>query len=294
MAINYHAANLLLYARARGIMFGETLTLGRLHLVLDTVEAKKLESIYSGTRLTDLVGKGDDVFAEPLFERLGSVSVDALDYSSYQGAKFCHDLNESVGNDLKGSFDTVFDGGTLEHVFNFPTAVKNCMELLRPGGYFLSITPSNNWMGHGFYQFSPELYFRVFSGENGFETVDLFLVEDGISGALYAVDDPAETGGRVSLNSPDPVYILAIAKRTGNCRPFENIPQQSDYAVRWEEGQDGLETGGDNQVRQLAKRLLPGALVRRLQIRAIGRRYAREKGRGLTRIPSLLASIDRG
>jgi hypothetical protein len=31
-----------------------------------------------------------------------------------------------------------------------------------------AVTPANNQMGHGFYQFSPELFFRVFSQENGY------------------------------------------------------------------------------------------------------------------------------
>ena len=58
-------------------------------------------------------------------------------------------------------FDLVFDGGTLEHVFNFSTALKNCMHMVKPHGRFVSVTLPNNWCGHGFYQFSPELFFRA-------------------------------------------------------------------------------------------------------------------------------------
>ena len=69
---------------------------------------------------------------------------------------------------LKNKYTLVIDGGCLEHIFNFPVAIKNCMEMLQEGGHFIGITPANNLMGHGFYQFSPELYFRIFSKENGF------------------------------------------------------------------------------------------------------------------------------
>ena len=35
--------------------------------------------------------------------------------------------------------------------------------------HFVRITPANNFFGHGFYQFTPELFFRIFSAANGFE-----------------------------------------------------------------------------------------------------------------------------
>ena len=63
-----------------------------------------------------------------------------------------------------GQFDVVYDGGTLEHVFNFPVALRNAMELLRPGGRLFTIhTCANNLCGHGFYQFSRELFYRTLS-----------------------------------------------------------------------------------------------------------------------------------
>jgi 2-polyprenyl-3-methyl-5-hydroxy-6-metoxy-1,4-benzoquinol methylase len=57
----------------------------------------------------------------------------------------------------------VFDGGTLEHIFDYPTAIKNCMKMVKPGGHLLLTTPANNWFGHGFYQFSPELFYSFVS-----------------------------------------------------------------------------------------------------------------------------------
>ncbi len=45
------------------------------------------------------------------------------------------------------------------------------------GGHFISVTFANNFLGHGFHQFSPELYFRVFCPANGFEVESLMLCE---------------------------------------------------------------------------------------------------------------------
>ena len=66
------------------------------------------------------------------------------------------------------SRDLVFDGGTLEHVFNFSTALKNCMQMVAPGGRFVSVTMPNNWSGHRFSPVSPALSYRTRSPEHGF------------------------------------------------------------------------------------------------------------------------------
>jgi SAM-dependent methyltransferase len=91
-------------------------------------------------------------YADPLFEALGATQVDALDNSDFEGAKFIHDFSEPIPSEWKEQFDVVFDGGTLEHVFNFPAALRNAMELLRPGGRLFIHTCANNLCGHGFYQ----------------------------------------------------------------------------------------------------------------------------------------------
>lgn len=92
-----------------------------------------------------------------------------MDASKYEGASVVQDLNQPVPDSLKERFDAIFDGGTLEHVFNIPAALKNCMEMTKVGGRFYMHTCANNLCGHGFYQFSPELFYRVFSEQNGFE-----------------------------------------------------------------------------------------------------------------------------
>ena len=98
-------------------------------------------------------------------------------------------MNKEVPPSLKGQYSMVLDGGTLEHVFNFPVAIKNCMEMLRVGGHYIGITPTNNFMGHGFYQFSPELYCSIFTRENGFELVSVVAFEDTARAAWYSCAD---------------------------------------------------------------------------------------------------------
>jgi SAM-dependent methyltransferase len=176
-----------------------------------------------------------ETYSEGFFRLLGSSTVESIDYSDYEKASIVHDMNEPLPNGLKGRFSVVVDAGTLEHVFNFPVAIKNCMELLGEGGHFIGITPANNFMGHGFYQFGPELLFSVFSPQNGFEMVKLIICEDFEDAQWYEVGRPkGGIAGRVTLTNHRPTYLMCIARRLAGLRePFLSTPQQSDYHDAW-------------------------------------------------------------
>jgi len=142
-------------------------------------------------------------------------------------------MNEVLPFEFKEQYTAVVDGGSLEHVFNFPVALKNCMEMVQLGGHFLSITPANNFFGHGFYQFSPELHFSVFSSSNGFELLDVIAFEDRPDAEWYRVQSPIELKRRVTFANCVPTYLLIVAKKTTRVQIFENKPQQSDYVKIW-------------------------------------------------------------
>jgi SAM-dependent methyltransferase len=234
MGIDINSAKFLLSARRRGGNFGDVLMIGRQDL---NVYPAKMRQILTHAGLNgDLFAPGapDTGFAEPLFKALGARNVHSLDASAFEGADFVRDLNCPVGEDLKQRFDLVFDGGTLEHVFNLPTALKNCMEMLRENGLFITHTCANNWCGHGFYQFSPELFYNVFSEENGFEVERLILHVVGPYCRWYEVANPKEIRSRVELFNAFPLQMLVLARRKSIKPIFQTTPQQSDYTPRWE------------------------------------------------------------
>jgi hypothetical protein len=158
-----------------------------------------------------------------------------------------HDLNLPVSEELHERFDTIIDGGTLEHVFNFPQAIKSAMEMLAARGRLFIIAPGNNYFGHGFYQFSPELFYRVLSRDNGFHIERMLaLVDDGgfsrilgrpyffrLNGPWYAVEDPDVIGKRVTLMNELPVTLFIEARRVAIQPIFHRHPQQSDYSAQW-------------------------------------------------------------
>lgn len=151
-------------------------------------------------------------------------------------------MNREVPDRFKEQYTTVLDGGSLEHVFNFPVAIKNCMEMVSVGGHYLAITPANNFLGHGFYQFSLELYFSVFTRENGFELMSVIAFEDRPDARWYFVKSPLEVRGRVTLTNSVPVYLLVVARKLAHTRIFETTPQQSDYLAVWRE--EGTRSNG--------------------------------------------------
>lgn len=124
MGLDINSVQFLIAAHKRGGPFGDVLMIGRQDLNVYPVKMRR--------RLTK-AGLPDELFspdvpdtrfAEPAFKSLGARSIAALDASAFEGAKFVHNLNQPVGNELKQRFDLVYDGGTLEHVFNFPIASR--------------------------------------------------------------------------------------------------------------------------------------------------------------------------
>ena len=236
MGIDRYSLEFLIETRKSGVNFGSTITLGRQDLLVEysVIEGlfQKYDIPYSEVIITSFYKKNNQ-FSEPIIEYLGATNCQSMDFSDFENATIVHDLNKSIDNSLKNKFDTVIDAGTLEHVFNFPQAIKNCMEMLKTGGYFISITPTNNFMGHGLYQFSPDLFYSVLSEENGFELKKMIFFEEKEDTQWYEVSDPKKVG-RVGTKSIFPCYLMLIAKKTAQVDEiFSVTPQQSDYADEW-------------------------------------------------------------
>ena len=236
MGLTKADCTLLFYAKKWDVSFIRTLMLGRLQLYASKDDiASCIERFQSNEKGLDEVGF-PDVYSEPLFKILGAETVDSLDFSDYEKATIIHDLNVPIPDKYYNSFTAIVDGGTIEHVFNFPVAIKNCMNALKVGGHYIGITPANNQMGHGFYQFSPELYYRIFSKENGFLIKKMFvtLAVNKDNQDWYEVADPKEVNSRIMLVNNHPLSLMLIAEKLEEKEIFENVPQQSDYSSTWE------------------------------------------------------------
>lgn len=237
MGFDVQGIKFLLAARRAGVRFASTAMIGRQELFVNPVTLHRLlhsSGLASSSAETERLLTEADGYAEPLLRLLGAQQISSVDASHYEQASLVHDMNIPIPDSLKNAFSVVIDAGTLEHVFNFPVALKNCMEMVQEGGQLLLMTPANNFMGHGFYQFSPELFFRVLSADNGYEVVRTIVCETSPDAPWYEVVDPAIAGRRVEMLSSAPMYLLIQARRVRNVPVFEVTPQQSDYSVLWQ------------------------------------------------------------
>jgi len=259
MGINVNNLRFLARARKRGADFSRTVTLGRqgLHLSRAQFEAVLLREFELGLAPAAVGAAYARGFAEGVFELLGAGEVHSLDYSDFQGATHVADLNRPLPAEWHGRYTAVVDGGTLEHVFHFPAAIESCMRLLAVGGHFVGLTVANNYVGHGFYQFSPELFHRVLSPENGFAVVEMFVHEGREARVWRHALDPDALGRRILLRNARETGLLVLARRTAAVEPFARVPLQSDYQELW--------TGSEARPGGVARRLyrgLPGPLRR--------------------------------
>jgi len=267
MGINYQDAKALWEARLRGASFKDTLTVAHLSLKLHLAEVMLLRRAYYARFPQSIVeplknykfGAFSDEF---LRDFLGAASITILDYSSYEGANMIHDLNQPVPDNLLRRFDAVIEAGSLEHVFNFPVAIANLMKMLKVGGNIFMTTPANNLCGHGFYQFSPELMFRIFTPENGFALRRIILFEAPFPSVeltancnAYEVTDPAYVRSRVGLLSRGPVMMMVEAWKTNDTSVFTHPPLQSDYVTLWNRARTLSSTGIKKALKPVFKRL---------------------------------------
>jgi hypothetical protein len=248
MGIDAHGAAWLLDRARSGVSFDRTLMIGRQNFFVGRREWQRLlararDPVPPAWRSLDC---SPGAHAEPFFRALGATGVQSLDATAYEGADLIHDLNQPVPPGWRETRDVVFDGGSLEHVFQFPTALLNCLKLVKPGGRFIAYTPANNYFGHGFFQFSPELWWRALDQKAGFEIEKLVAVEFGWRVRMFEVGDPAEIGGRVSLMNRAYVLLFVCARKTGPTPESFGPGMQSDYTATWKAKADQPATNANS------------------------------------------------
>ena len=235
MGIDTNTLRFLDYASSVGVNYRKTATLGRQQFM--GVRPSSLEKV-----LGERASRGGSTpftmdaggYCESLFRALGAELIDSFDASDYEGASQLWDMNEPAPASAREQYSAVFDGGTLEHVFDFPGALHGALSMIAKGGHYLSVTPSHGWFGHGFYQFSPELFFQLFQPHNGFALKCVLLVDDQSGSDFYQVASASSEGKRHKFASLTPASLCLVAERVGELPPKLTL-QQSDYQSAWDD-----------------------------------------------------------
>jgi hypothetical protein len=242
----------LLFLEARRAPFtGSVLQLGRQAIGMDPDElaglAARNDIVLHPVPAAPLVpyqfDPGKSVITDDTFFRsLGFTSVHALDASDFEGADILFDLNQArVPGTLRGRFDLIFDGGTIEHVFHLPHCLANIHHMLPVGGRVIHFSPASNFMEHGFYSFSP-CFFIDYYGANFYRLESLKLIRfdpaqsppTGFTIDLF----PGHASLRASLarigGLDDGAYLLmtVAVKQPGSTTG--RVPIQGEYRQKWD------------------------------------------------------------
>ncbi len=240
MGIDIHNLNFLAHAQDLGVRYERTLAIGRQALFIEPFELedhRRLRGLPPLAEPARVVGAPR--YFEPLMQQwLGARDAESVDASAYEQATHLHDMNLPwpAASPQRNAYDAVLDFGCLEHVFNFPVAWRNVIDLCKVGGHVFHSLPANNLSGHGFYQFSPELFFNLYRRENGFELRGLWFAVKGDRRTWWKVANPMDVKRRVNLCNSHEVYMLVLARKLQDIGPLP-APQQSDYAQdEWVKG----------------------------------------------------------
>jgi SAM-dependent methyltransferase len=191
---------------------------------------------------------------ETLFKRLGFKNVWSMDCSGYEKCKIIHDLNLDVPADLLNKFDLIFDGGTSEHIFNLPKVLENYNKMLKAGGRIVHVLPASNFVDHGFYMFSPTLFYDYYSA-NKWEIVTSFFAKQPFSHDTKLWDVYEYRPGALEKLSygglSNGMYVVIfIARKTENST-FNASVQQGRYLS----GSWNVSGEGDSRKNLLLRRL---------------------------------------
>jgi len=204
--------------------FGNVLTLGKQEIILTNEDKKRLNLFEK-----DYVN--DEYIDKLLVDKFKANSVKSVDNSSFEGADIIHDMNKPIEN-LNEKFDTVIDFGTSEHIFNVVENLSNISKFCKNNGIILHSLPANNNCGHGFWQFSPELFFSLYSENNGFSDTEIFVFNTHNKYEWWKVEKQ-KLGERLEISSDAPLYVLV--KTIKKSETQNKDVQQSDYIERWNE-----------------------------------------------------------
>lgn len=246
MGIDYVLFDRLVELSTRFKPEGRSLMLGRQKFPIQTrhraLYEKSLTDHGIEARRFDFLQ--EDGYAETLMEKLGFGAIETMDFSDYEGASLLHDLNKRPKKSLENKFDLIFDGGTVEHVFNVPMALEGLFRMLKPGGRLISANGLNGWYGHGMYQFNPELVWTFWKRACNCNVIDCRAIpvepDDGFGHVAF--DDPADSGVRLRLKNqigPGRTYLYYEIEKTEDSH-LPDFALQSDYETRW----NGAENAG--------------------------------------------------
>jgi hypothetical protein len=236
MGILLNAAYLMMVEGKRQPFMGKVLQLGRQSVLFPYSSLQRLAD-HAQFQLTDigLITDDQNLTDIQFFTSLGFTEVKSLEYGTSENADYVWDMNDIVPPTWKESFDFIYDGGTIEHIFHIPNVMTNICGMLKVGGRVVHDGGISGMIDHGFYSIQPTFYHDFYTA-NEFKT-DLFTVSKlslqtwlSHTGEQTAYVPGMYDYHKTWANEQDAIYVgVCFATKM---KPFERmvIPQQSIWA----------------------------------------------------------------
>lgn len=130
-----------------------------------------------GNHKCRMLGHAD---AKSFFKRLGAAHVETLDLD---GGDLALDLNKDL-DQLSRRYDSVYNLGTVEHVWNAHQAWVNTLRAVKVGGMLASHSPVSGYRNHGIHVTSAWAIVD-FVALNGFEIAEHWMSEESYGETLW-------------------------------------------------------------------------------------------------------------
>lgn len=124
-------------------------------------------------------------------------------------------------------FDTVYNHGTAEHVFNIGQVFRTMHDCCKVGGIMLHESPFTGWIDHGFYCLQPTLFWDV-AEANGYK-IEFVALENLAERSWKEIQTREEILQMRAANCLPDNLMLFVVFRKETDEPFK-VPMQGVYA----------------------------------------------------------------
>ena len=131
--------------------------------------------------------------------------------NNYEKPSYIEDFEKEIK--YQNKFDIFFDGGSLQHIYDVPKALKNISKMTKINGKIIHTAVFNNFQGFGFYQLSPEIFFSIYSNITGFDNTEVYLINNSNDDYWYKIEE-LKIGEKYNFHSNGQlsVYVSTIKK----------------------------------------------------------------------------------
>lgn len=171
-----------------------------------------------------------------------------LDISPAESPDYICDLNKPIPPSLDvPQVDIILDLGTAEHIFDNSVFLENVYRQLSANGYYIFNLPANNFLEHGFRQYSPTFFYDLVRANRDSLNLDLLCIHNKAGLCIDVLNSYPTSGCRKQVSLPyttftpknirygyrtlfallnrttAPVYLLGVIQKKPNASEHLNL-----------------------------------------------------------------------